>query len=60
MPAYAKHPIFILIEHHAAVWARCNSQWATVDRAEDDSVAAMVWAAGELEREKPTTLDEFI
>jgi hypothetical protein len=59
MPAYAKHPIFILIETHAAIWTHCNSQWAT-GRAADDNVAALVTAAGELERAKPATLDEFI
>jgi hypothetical protein len=62
MPAYVKHEntIFVLVESHAAVWARCNSQWAAVDHADDDDVAAMVTAASELERAKPATRDEFI
>ncbi len=60
MPAYAKpHPIFILIETHAATWALCNAQWAH-GRADDDDVAALVTAAGELERAKPATTEEFI
>jgi hypothetical protein len=52
-------PVFVLIETHAAVWARCNSQWATGRAAEDD-VAAMVTAASALENATPATLDEFV
>jgi hypothetical protein len=48
-----------MIEHHAATWALCNSQWAT-GRAADDDAAALVTAAGELERAKPTTTEEFV
>ena len=53
-------PVFVLIETHAAIWSRCNSQWAVVDHADDDDVAAMLTAAGELEHAKPATLDEFV
>jgi hypothetical protein len=49
-----------LIEHHAAIWIRCNEQWAVTDHAADDDVAALVTAAGELEMAKPATLDEFV
>jgi hypothetical protein len=48
----------ILIEHHAAVWARCNSQWAR-GRADDDDVAAMGSAATELENATPVTVEEW-
>jgi hypothetical protein len=53
-------PVFILLETHAAIWAHCNSQWAVTDHADDDDVAAMVSAAGQLERAKPATIAEWM
>jgi hypothetical protein len=51
-------PVIVLIETHSATWAICNAQWAH-GRADDDSVAAMVLAATELENATPATVEEW-